>query len=396
VISPAKTLAIATKGIRQMTRDWTNLFFIFVFPLVLIMVIGVVFGGGFDLRLGVVAPDDDPLADEVVDTLRVDEDVDLTTYSSASALRTAVERGNVDGGLIVPDDYSDALRSGRAVEVGFLTGQNGLGAFLRPTIEDATRRQSVEVQAARFAAEHGAGDFDTALDQARTVAADLPELRVESVDDADANDTEDDQFVGLGQFDLGASQQLVLFMFLSGIAGSAALIQSRQLGVSRRMLSTPTSVGTVLAGEALGRLLVILLQGVYIVTATWVVFDVNWGDPVAALLLVLAFSLVATGVAMVCGAVFRNDQQASSVGIFLGIGVAALGGCMVPLDLFTGTMRTVAHVTPHAWVYDAFAELVRHDGGLVDVLPNLAVLFGMAVASLALATHLLRKKLTAP
>lgn len=392
-MSVTKAVAIATKNIRRMTRDWTNLFFIFVFPLVLIMVIGVVFGGGFELRLGVVAPEDDPLASEVVDALRVDEDVDLTTYGSESALREAVERGNVDGGLVVPADYGEALRSGRTVSVGFLTGQSGLGALLRPTIEDATRRQSVEIQAAQFAADHGAGSFDTALGRARTVAASLPELRVESVD---AGEAEDDDFAGLGQFDLGASQQLVLFMFLSGIAGSAALIQSRQLGVTRRMMATPTSVGTILAGETLGRLTVILLQGAYIVLATWVVFDVDWGDPVAALLLVFSFSLVATGVAMVCGAVFTNDQQAGSVGVFLGVGVAALGGSMVPLDLFTGTMHTVAHVTPHAWAYDGFKELVRQDGGVADILPSLAVLFGMAAATLSLATYLLRRKLTTP
>ena len=45
----------------------------------------------------------------------------------------------------------------------------------------------------------------------------------------------------LGQFDLGASSQLVLFMFLTGLTGSAALIQSRQLGVTTRMLGTPAT-----------------------------------------------------------------------------------------------------------------------------------------------------------
>lgn len=391
-MSPArKVLAIAGLGLRRLFRDRSNLFFFFVMPLALILVIGVAFGGGFELRLGVVAPAGDPRADEVVAALRVDDDVDLTTYSSAAALRSAVERGSIDGGLIVPDDYGAALREGREVTVGFLTGQSGLGALLRPTIEDATRRQSVQVQAARFAAEHGAGDFDTALADAAELAASLPELEVRSVQ---AGQADDDEFAGLDQFDLGASQQLVLFMFVSGIAGSAALIQSRQLGVSRRMLATPTSVRTVLAGEALARFAVVLLQGTYIVAVTWVAFDVNWGDPVGAFLLVVTFGLVATGVAMIAGALFRNDQQAGGVGVFLGLGLAALGGSMVPLDIFTGTMRQVAHVTPHAWAYDGFRELVRQDGGVADILPQLAVLAAMGAATLTLATWLLRRKLT--
>jgi len=134
---------------------------------------------------------------------------------------------------------------------------------------------------------------------------------------------------------------------------------------------------------------------VLIAIATWVLFAVSWGDPVGALALLLAFALVTTGVAMLAGAVFRNDQQASSVGVFLGLGLGALGGCMLPLDLFTGPMRTVAHITPQAWANDAFAELVRHDGNVVDILPNLGVLLAMAVALLTLASWRLRKVLTA-
>lgn len=391
--SVRKALTIAVFGFIRMTRDWTNVFFIFVFPMALILVVGVAFGGGFQLRLGVVAPADDPLAQEIVDALRVDDDIELSTYDSPGALRDAVEVGTVDGGLVVPEDYSDRLASGDQVEVGFLTGQNGLVALLRPTIEDATSRRSAEIQAARFASEQGAGDFDELLAEARTTAEELPRLEVTRVTTGDADD---DDFSGLGQFDLGASQQLVLFMFVSGIAGSAALIQSRQQGVIRRMMATPTSLATILAGETLARLGVVLLQGLYIVAATWMLFDVHWGDPLGAAALVLAFAGVATGVAMVSGAVFRNDQQAGSIGIFLGIGAAALGGSMIPLDIFTGTMRSVAHITPHAWAYDGFKELVRRDGNVVDILPELAVLVAMTAGALTLATVVLRRQLTRP
>lgn len=43
-----------------------------------------------------------------------------------------------------------------------------------------------------------------------------------------------------GRFSVGAARQLVLFVFLTAPAGSAAPLQSRQLGVTRRVLSTPT------------------------------------------------------------------------------------------------------------------------------------------------------------
>jgi ABC-2 type transport system permease protein len=199
----------------------------------------------------------------------------------------------------------------------------------------------------------------------------------------------------LGQYDLGASSQLLLFMFVTGMASSTTLVQSRQLGVTRRMLSTPTSTRVVLAGETLGRFVIVLFQGVYIMTVTWLVFGVDWGDPIGAVGVLLTFSLVATGAALLVGALFRNDQQAGSIGVFGGIGLAALGGSMAPLEIFSPLMRNIAHVTPHAWGNDAFAELVRRGGNVVDIAPDLGVLAAMGVALVAVAAWCLRRTITA-
>ncbi len=68
---------------------------------------------------------------------------------------------------------------------------------------------------------------------------------------------------------------------------------------------------------------------------------------------------------------------------------------MVPIEFFPDTMQTVAHLTPHAWGLDAFAELVRQDGTIADILPELAVLALFAAGLLALASWQLRKTLTA-
>jgi ABC-2 type transport system permease protein len=199
----------------------------------------------------------------------------------------------------------------------------------------------------------------------------------------------------LGQFDLGASQQLLLFVFLTSLAGSVALVQTRQWGVTRRMVSTPTGTGTIVGGEALGRFLVALVQGVFIMIGSLLLFSVNWGDPIGAVAILLMFCAVGAGAGMLVGSIVDNDQQAGSFGIFAALGVAALGGCMVPIEFFPETMQTVAHFTPHAWGLDGFAELVRRDGTIADIVPELLVLAGFAAGLLALAAWRLRKTLTA-
>ena len=116
-------------------------------------------------------------------------------------------------------------------------------------------------------------------------------------------------------------------------------------------------------------------------------------DGLAATLAVVAFSLVAAGVAMLIGAVATNAEQASSIGVFAGLGIAAIGGAMVPPEIFPEPMATISWLTPHRWALDAFRELIA-GGGVVDILPQLGVLFAAAAVVLALATWRLRVSLT--
>ncbi len=213
--------------------------------------------------------------------------------------------------------------------------------------------------------------------------------------DAELTSSGEASFGDIGQFDLGAPQQLALFVFLTSLAGSASLIQTRRLGVARRMFSTPTSGRSILLGEALGRFGIAMVQGVFIMLGSLVAFGVDWGDPLAASALLVVFAAVGAGGGMLLGSVLDNDEQAGSAGVFASLGLAAIGGSMVPVEVFPETMKTVAHVTPHAWVIDGFAELIRRDGALGDVALEIGVLALYAAALLGVSAVLLRRKLTA-
>ena len=97
---------------------------------------------------------------------------------------------------------------------------------------------------------------------------------------------------------------------------------------------------------------------------------------------------------MLIGSIASNDQQASSLGLGLGLGMAAIGGSMVPLEIFPETFRTIAHVTPHAWGNDAFADLLQRGGSFQDVLYEIGVLLAYAFVLLTAAIFALRRALT--
>lgn len=384
-----KAFAIARNNVTRLLRDRSSIFFVFIFPLALVLLIGLQFGGSFTPKLGVLVESPGGQAQGFVDRLVEEQRLEVVVFEDEVALIEAVERGSVAAAVVVPDDYDAALENGTTVEVGFVARPDGSGAILQTVLGEALTSSTLEVVAARFVVDQGLAGFDEAQQLVGQIAPELPGIEVTT------------RTVGqslfpatLGRFDLGASSQLILFMFVTALSGAAVLIQTRQLGLSRRMLGTPTKVGTIVLGEGLGRFGVVLVQGLYIMIASLLAFRVDWGNPIGAVAILVTFSAVGATAAMLMGSVFSNAEQAGGVGVMLGLGLAALGGCMLPLELFSPTLQTIAHITPHAWALDAFAELVQRRGGLFDILPELGVLVAYAVVLGLIAIWRLRAVIT--
>jgi len=386
-----KVLAIAVSNIRRMLRERSNIFFVFIFPIAIILLIGAQFGGGVDPAVGLYLGDDGRLATGIAEEIESDERLDVLRYENDEDLTVAVERGHIQGGVLLPAGMDEVAASGEQVTIEFVARPDGFGQQLQQVVAAAVSRVMTPVTAAQFASAETGTDFFIALDVAVSGGVPAPGLTVETsaLGEAVFPDT-------LGQFDLGAAQQLVLFVFLTALTGSAALIMTRQLGISHRMLSTPTSIRTIVVGEGSGRWATAMVQGLYIMAATFLLFRVNWGDPVGAFLLLITFAAVGAGAGTLMGSIFQNDQQAAGISVVLSIGLAALGGSMIPAELFSDTMQKVAHITPHAWALDGFAELVRRGGNTADILPELGVLAAYALVLILLSAWRLRIAITRP
>ena len=134
-------------------------------------------------------------------------------------------------------------------------------------------------------------------------------------------------------------------------------------------------------------------EATYIVAMSAIVFGVVGGDPLAVGALILAFGLVAASVAMLVGALATNAEQASSLGVFVGLALGALGGCMIPIQVMPDLMQQVARLIPHSWALTGLQSLI--DGGGIDsVLPNLAVLLLFVAVLLPLAAWRFRRAIT--
>ena len=380
---------IAAVELRRFLRDRSNIFFVFLFPLLLVALIGAQFGEGADAGRVAVSGPTGELRDRLVDELE-DDDVRVTVPDWDAALQQ-LARGRIDVAVRIDDTAAAAHAAGDDVRLEVVRGSSAGTRVVEQQVRSAVQLVRADQGQVLALVEFGVGaeSAEAALGQARGDVR-APELSVTNVDELS------EQFEGLGQFDFGASGQLLLFVFLSSLAGSASLIQARRLNVVSRMLSTPVSPTRLVAGVTAGRWAIAFFQGAYILLASSLLFGVNWGTTWLSLLVLLIFSLVSAGAAMVLGTTMRNENAAGGLGVGLGLVLAALGGAMMPLELFPDTMRTIAFVTPHAWGYEAFAEIQRRDGTLADIAPQLAVLTAMAAGLIALGAWSLRRTLSRP
>ncbi|MEX1297349.1 MAG: ABC transporter permease [Candidatus Limnocylindrales bacterium] len=381
---------IARVNLLRVFRDRTNLFFVFLLPLIIIIALGAAFGDVGISRLGVVRADAGALGDELVAILEAgDIEVDVRERDSLEQLEQGVEDGLLEFGLLIPPGYDEALRAGEPVELTVVSKPESAFAALGQSIETAVAEQSARVGAASIAADFAEIDFDTALETATTVQGTLEGITVEETTLGEAT------FPSIGNpFALGAQSQTVLFMFLTSMTAATQLVLTRQLGVSRRMLASPTPVRSILLGELGGRFAVAMMQGLFIVIASSLLFGVSWGDLAGAAAVIIAFALVGTGAAMLVGVFARNPDQAGSIGVVAGMILGALGGAMVPGELFQEPISTISQFTPHYWAIDAFRELVFFDAGVADIATQLAVLALFALVLVGAGTYGLRRTLT--
>jgi ABC-2 type transport system permease protein len=382
-----KILAIVRVNLIRSSRDRSALFFSVLLPMLLILVLGLTYGAQATARVGLLDADGGPMATQLVTALEATPDLrmDIRRYDSLEGLRDAAARGIVQVGIAIPAGYSTDLASGRTTTVTIVAPPTGSASAVETTVAQAVSAQSTLVRAARLAGAASGASFDASLLEARSLAASVPGVAV-AVEPVNAA-------VGPNGYDVGAQGQLILFMFLTSLTGAVELVLTRQLGISRRMFATPTGLWTIVVGESAARIAFAVLQGVFIVAASAILFGVRWGDPAAVAAIVLAFALVSGGAAMLVGSLASNPSQAGALGPALGLLFGLLGGAMVPAEVFPDTMRTLSHLTPHAWAVDALRSLGEPGTGVATVGPELVVLAGFAVVLFGISMVRLRQVL---
>ncbi|HDP69309.1 MAG TPA: ABC transporter permease [Actinobacteria bacterium] len=193
---------------------------------------------------------------------------------------------------------------------------------------------------------------------------------------------------GYLQFSLGFTVMFIMFIVLNGAGG---ILDEREAGTLSRLLTTPTPKAQLLLGKIVAVFLTGALEAVILIGFSALVFDVPWGrNPLSLIIIVGAYLLAVTGLAVFLSAMVRTRGQLSAIGPVVAVALAMIGGCFWPTEIVSPFMRRLADFTPTGWAMYGLVDIVARNRGVSEVaVPSLA-LFGFAVFFFCLGVRFLK------
>jgi ABC-2 type transport system permease protein len=413
----AKVLAILRHDLRIFLTQRSNLPGLLLTPAVMTVIIALVTGGAFDRaavrRLDVIDQDGTQASAQFLASIRqanpgltlcpmdnTEQDACGLGESGALTEDQALDRVADSTSLAlleIPSGFEASLAAQQPTTVTFRSA----GSFgTSQSAQEAVQAALSQVNAAAVASQIGLVAIDRLQgqpltgDQAQQMKSALYQRALEmakgknvTVELALSGTSQgrtmgESLQAGLGQSVPGMGTMFVLMTIFGGMA---ALIVERQQWTLQRLATMPVSRRTLLAGKILARFCLGLLQFL-VIFAVGALLGMNFGqDPVALVLLLIAYTLSVTALSFAIGPGLKNPAQAHGLGLLLALTLAPLGGAWWPMDVSPKFMQIVGHVSPVAWAMDGFTALTYEGAHLADVWVPLAVLLGMTVLAFVIA-----------
>jgi ABC-2 type transport system permease protein len=349
--------------LRAYARDRTALFFGFLFPLLFMVLFGVLnFGGSVRVDLAVVDEAQNQQSASFISTLRKIETLRITTGARDAEL-AKLSAGDRDLVLVIPSDFRIApARPGTSVPTLTLyesSAQPEAGAVGRAILGSVVNELSFAV----------------------TQTAPVVSLKREEVTGRNLKyvDFLTPGIVGMTIMQLGISS--VAFAFVA----------DRQRGVIRRILATPIPRRSYMAAHVLQRLILAMVQVLILLAVAVFAFNVTVVGGLGSLLLIAVLgAVVFLNLGFAVTGLLTSENQAAVATQIVTLPQMFLSGVFFSRDAVPAFLRPIADYLPLTFLNDALRDIVTTGATLADVGGDILGLVAWAAVSFIMAYRLFR------
>lgn len=372
-----KLWTLTAYDLLQRVRDRSVLIYGLVVPLALMYVFNLTFGGTEDLELQPVTvaaavPPGDQLAASVVRALAASKALEIAVEEVAADEAAArVAAGDADVALVVPEGFAAQVMAGNgpAVEVTE-SAEAGLESDIVLSVVDGVLAELAAGSVAAAAAAEAGVPQDRLNAVAQRVAGQGPAIGLVE------GRASDEQLSTSGA--LVAGQAGLFLLFTVGF-GVLSLVAEREQGTLARLRSMPMPAGLVVAAKALSGFLLGVVSTAVLLTLGSLFFDVSFGSPVAAAVLVLSAVAAGTSLTFIVARVARTSEQANTVQSIVALVLGIAGGAFFPITA-SGLAGRLVDLNPIA-AFTRGLGITSGGGGLSDIGAPVTVMLGFAVVA---------------
>ncbi len=360
---------VAVNDLRIMVRDKVFFFWTLVFPLLFIVLFGLLYKASDSApavaELTVVNLDEGRWSAYFLDKIKA-PGIELKMAESAPDEFNRL--------LVLPADFSAKIEARRDQALAFKKRD---GASTKAAARVETRLIQAIARVLSELVLYGDGDLSKFLDSHAEfrdlvqVKSRFPENTVKVVPS------------GFDHSIPGTTIQFIMMMVI--IYGGITVMEDRKKGILGRMLFSPLSTFDVFQAKLAGRWLMGLLQALILIVVGKIFFRLNLGNFPLSLLVIAIFALAMAALSVFIGSLCRKEDMIIGLAVLLANMFAGLGGCWWPIEIVPLGVRKVAMISPAYWAMDALHKLRFFQGGLGDILPNLGVLLTLSIVLSVLA-----------
>lgn len=172
-----------------------------------------------------------------------------------------------------------------------------------------------------------------------------------------------------------------------------SIVSARNRRVLKRLIATPMRRGDYLLSQIFGRLVFLIPEVVLLAGFGWLAFDVPMRG---SLLLFLALCLLGTmsfcGLGLLIASRVRTIEGASGLANFVMMPMWLLSGVFFSNERFPDVVQPLIRALPLSALNEALRGIMNEGQGLVDIAPQLAILVVWGLVSFAVALKIFRWK----
>jgi ABC-2 type transport system permease protein len=354
-------LGLTVANIRSLLRDRAALFWTFVFPIMFVLLFGMIFSGSSSTKFSVAVVDQDNSTYSAGIRAALDqvELFDIRTGSLEDE-RAAMQRGDVVAIIVIPSGTGDAVQAKTKVALQIY--------------EDPTKTQTNQV------VESVVGKIANYFNLGLAGGTEILTVESKTLESS-----------GLTAAGYLVPSILAMALMQLGVFAAIPLVQQREKGILKRLGATPLARWKLVGSHVLERLIVAIIDAVLIIGIGMMLFDVQIVGNVlmvAFLVLLGATAFLAIGYAL--AAFLKTEDQAAGVVQVVQIPMMFLSGIFFSFEFLPGFLQTVARFLPLTYLADALRQEMVHGTQVAPMSIDIAILAGWTIVCLVISARFLR------